>query len=400
MSDEANIWESFAAIDGTTEAIEINTSLPEAYENIIEGTTMRCQEPKPKVAFETGMQVKVLSCEHGGLGHLFHKGDIGIIVSMTRAVVNVEIDNNNYNFGYKDLEIITSMSAREQGIEAYVSRAVQQYRDIPKILAKQSKDKRDILLHSKSRFEADIRRLNQEINNANILYRSTAQKAYKSKDYEADVILMQFLLTKHYEKIVISAEEPYMFGYTKPIVINYKHDNHPSELSGDYHLGQYKVELHLDTGNLHILSTEENGTRDGYQHPHISDNGDCCLGTYAPVVDDYLAKGLFLDALVVIHDYLSSVYPDDWYYPLMAWHKNADDYCHECWYSPCDCGDKCVECNNHIDACGGTKCPNSGEIMPDGFPDDYCLDCDTCHREGDDYYACHYNGSNHPVFET
>lgn len=189
-----------------------------------------------------------------------------------------------------------------------------------------------------------------------------------------------------YDSIIITKDK--ITAITKVIEFDYKCPRNKEK----YHITfqPFKITINI-MDEISIMPLDSNKTIHfrGYFHPHIVQSGQPCFGTYTEQIIQYSDNWQFIHLLQMIHKYLSSIDYNGWYTPVWGWADNAKELCMECGKIDCVCEDeiRCEYCDRPEDDCDCTRCPSSGERMPDGIPDDYCYDCRHWCTDNDGYCA-------------
>jgi hypothetical protein len=252
----------------------------------------------------------------------------------------------------------------------------------------------------KSKLFEDLQKLDAKLNNFTTILRAKRRQIRAPKPIFLES-LDRLLESKYLSVRVVDSRV--IEAITVPIEIHHKASIGENWLTGYYPMGAYKVVLDVVTNKILVHATDVNQqSRNGNLHPHILSSGECCFGTYSSALSEYMADNMHLEALYMIHEYLSRCYEHDWYTPIYYWHENRSthDLCDRCWFEDCQCqsDEYCSDCD--CDECECTRCPDSGDRLADNFfPDSYCARCSfLClnQTQENNRWECRYNGTEYP----
>lgn len=107
-----------------------------------------------------------------------------------------------------------------------------------------------------------------------------------------------------------------------------------------------------------------------YRHPHISSNGEICLGSAKTQVLEMMGSGDYSGVIRHTMDVMSSYNPNDPY-------KHID------YWEPLMQGALCKSCNEMLYSCGCSHSTVSGALLKEGFTNDCGLPFSECHAQHD-----------------
>jgi hypothetical protein len=86
-----------------------------------------------------------------------------------------------------------------------------------------------------------------------------------------------------------------------------------------YDIGEFEIQIFPDGewGGIKCI----NLTRevDGYYHPHISDDGECCLGNISESVALLIGTMEYDVVIILMMQFLRTCYEDGWYHEVTNW---------------------------------------------------------------------------------
>ena len=169
--------------------------------------------------------------------------------------------------------------------------------------------------------------------------------------------------------------------------------------------------------------TEPNTSHDGYDHPHVNNEGEMCFGSESHSIRMMIGRGWISDVLSISLSALESYVPEDSYVRLDNWNEgercyscddlydrdNSGSHCNQCENQLCDdCSRWCESCDEHIycpahyrrcescrlyiGECCLVACPQCDRLS-------FCATCEYKQQEGDLDIDCSYCGAANP-FKT
>ena len=179
-----------------------------------------------------------------------------------------------------------------------------------------------------------------------------------------------------------------------------------------YEIGVLLIELDLSRGQV-IMRNLTNPVNN-YPHPHVSDNGEICLGNVSAGLTRLLGEFEIYGALELLHKFIHEYNEDDAYQKIQFW--KDPDYCEEDnEYERCreggsygrtclDCGDESCpyfegaleECQENMDLARCVTCSDRcepGDELLQQCHDENPLGCMTCSFSTCPFYrkeeSCH-----------
>ena len=218
----------------------------------------------------------------------------------------------------------------------------------------------------------EIRDTYHRLNELNTLKLSSYNKAKRIE--KSKIINGIQELEDKYEAIESSSDR--IIARTKPIILEYN--------GLDIPLGRYAVEIDIMGNVVFSVVDRVNEPHEEVSeiHPHITASGSPCWGTWLQSITEGLTSGNYLSVLSLIHSYLSQCDELGWYVSALAFGKDANKRCKECWalVDECDC-DKCEECGRDEEHCDCTRCPDSGDRIEE-VGGSYCNGCSSLDNDG------------------
>ncbi len=90
-----------------------------------------------------------------------------------------------------------------------------------------------------------------------------------------------------------------------------------------YNIGQFRIEVPVLNAHRGIRCFNLTRTLGGYCHPHIKEDGQCCLGNIADGVAKLIGEYQYSILIQLLLQYLRTVNPSDWYYSIEHWPRAA-----------------------------------------------------------------------------
>lgn len=335
----------------------------------------------PSAKFVVGECVEIVGFTLGQ-GRL-QKGNLGIIrradlVGGTWCYIIDAAGVRGWNGVEADLRKLTRERAQQAGYELQVETIAGSYLHMLKCAGDAQRRELDRIYHDLERVENEAIALQRR----SYAVGAVGDSLYKISDPAqsgTSVKVQVEQLLKDYEEIEIDGLS--VKALTKPVTIRYD--------GIDVEVGKFKVCIYgggdCNSIRIHNVTHKE----DLCDHPHIK-NGIPCWGSYSRTITKYMAEYTYLQLLSTIANYLYSFNRGDDYRHLFQWlpAEKLEQVCTNCWYSrdACRCEEEreeetCEHCGNHRDNCECPHCPDTGELLAEGYGDSYCQDCNSYNHE-------------------
>lgn len=227
---------------------------------------------------------------HHDLVHQDTKDARTIMTKLCEKVVEVMADETNRDLVFKNAKEMFEAGQRtafRQLVEVGIPARYNRHKDEIKAAKEKAARARQVY------FEAE--REVYQIEHAML------DPAVVGKKLEEEIAKLQSGCVANIQTAVIDAskkDEPVLSGYTTPIIAVDKHN-------GDtYMLGAYRIDLHLDSGEIFFFNLER--MVDNCQGPHIDEDGEPCLGNIdedlVELVSHYEAEAAFTLAIAFLQN--------------------------------------------------------------------------------------------------
>jgi hypothetical protein len=179
----------------------------------------------------------------------------------------------------------------------------------------------------------------------------------------------------------------YLYATTKPIILRFQNiaevENGDDKIY-DIEMGIYRIEINISKNTILFSRVSVvNATPPGIPciHPHITNDGMACWGSWGTRVSELLVANDYLSLLLIINEFLSQCDPYGWYFNALAFDKDATKRCNRCWHLPdsCTCN-ICSKCGLRIvqiidgeQICNCFRCPNTDDFVDEDK--EYCKEC-------------------------
>jgi len=86
-----------------------------------------------------------------------------------------------------------------------------------------------------------------------------------------------------------------------------------------YNVGAFRIDIYTNGSNGGVRCFNLTRTVDGYCHPHIKENGECCLGNIAAGVAKLIGEYQYSVLAELMLRFIHSVNPSGWYISIERW---------------------------------------------------------------------------------
>jgi hypothetical protein len=341
-------------------------------------TTQQTEKLKEVRKEWLGMCVEVVNNKSFGTGEVII-GDKGIVVDVESEqpvsdnyVLTLDIlpdyKNSTTKFygskGWRCYISDVSKSSTDRYVNEKIKNIQQFFSKLPQIY----KNKKTEVLNQIGAKQEEISKLYIDLANINTIIRS---KNTKASNMTPEKIRNQCLVIQDMYSSVKIADN-YLVATTYPVNMEYIDHNGDKQL---INMGVYRVEIDLANGISIYYETGgyPSNYRNEFIHPHIRTNNMICWGTWYSTLSENLVEHEYINVLRIVYNFLSTCTPSDWFINGLAFSKDNENLCNECWehLDDCECN-RCESCGENLDDCKCRRCPDSGELILSNIHCDGC----------------------------